>query len=101
MLVERVNGRIAVFLGPEEENEAEEVKTLFPEFTIIVTGLDLVELAAAFSKVDLVVSNDTGPPHLAARWNTDRFDHRRKRGPLRYLPMSSHIEEKSFIDDIE
>lgn len=103
MLVERVNGRIAVFLGPEEENEAEEVKTLFPEFTIIVTGLDLVELAAAFSKVDLVVSNDTGPPHLAALVGTPIVLIIDERGPLRYLPMSREIEvvRSGIIDDIE
>jgi heptosyltransferase I len=103
MLVERVNGRIAVFLGPEEENEADKVKTLFPEFTTIVTGLDLVELAAAFSKVDLVVSNDTGPPHLAALVGTPIVLIIDERGPLRYLPMSREIEvvRSGIIDDIE
>jgi ADP-heptose:LPS heptosyltransferase len=102
-LVDSGDIRIAVFLGPEEENEAGEVKTLFPESTTVVTGLDLVELAAAFSKVDLVVSNDTGPPHLAALVGTPIVLIIDERGPLRYLPMSRDIEvvRSGIIDDIE
>jgi ADP-heptose:LPS heptosyltransferase len=101
-LVKRIDVRIAVFLGPEEEGEADEVEKLFPEFTTIVTGLDLVELAAAFSKVDLVVSNDTGPPHLAALVGTPIVLIIDERGPLRYLPMSRDIEvvRSGIIDNI-
>jgi ADP-heptose:LPS heptosyltransferase len=101
-LVEKGDIRIAVFLGPEEENEADEVKRLFPESTSIVTGLDLVELAAAFSMVDLVVSNDTGPPHLAALVGTPIVLIIDERGPLRYLPMSRDIEivRSGIINDI-
>jgi ADP-heptose:LPS heptosyltransferase len=101
-LVRRGDIRIAVFLGPEEENEADDVKTLFPGSTTIVTGLDLVELAAAFSKVDLVVSNDTGPPHLAALVGTPIVLVIDERGPLRYLPMSREIEvvRSGIIGDI-
>jgi heptosyltransferase-1 len=102
VLVERGDRRIAVFLGPEEEDEVDQVKTLFPESAAIVTGLDLVELAAAFSKVDLVVSNDTGPPHLAALVGTPIVLIIDERGPLRYLPMSRDIEvvRSGIIDNI-
>jgi ADP-heptose:LPS heptosyltransferase len=62
----------------------------------------LIELASIFSKVDLLVSNDTGPPHLAALVGTQIVLIIDERGPLRYLPLSRNIEvvRSGLIEDI-
>jgi ADP-heptose:LPS heptosyltransferase/adenylate kinase family enzyme len=101
-LVEEENVHIAVFLGPEEEHEASEIQRIFPAGTKVVSGLRLIELASIFSKVDLLVSNDTGPPHLAALVGTQIVLIIDERGPLRYLPLSRNIEvvRSGLIEDI-
>jgi heptosyltransferase II len=101
-IVERFDANITVFLGPEEEHEADEIKHRFPTGTKIVSGLRLIELAAIFSKIDLLVSNDTGPPHLAALVGTPIVLVIDERGPLRYLPLIRDIEvvRSGFIENI-
>lgn len=101
-VVERYNARIVVFLGPEEEDETDEIKSRFPTGTTIVTGLKLTDLAAAFSRINLLVSNDTGPPHLAALVGIPIILIIDERGPLRYLPLSEQIEviRNGYIDKI-
>ena len=68
----------------------------------MISRLKLSELAAAFSNIDLLVSNDTGPPHLAAIVGTPIVLIIDERGPLRYLPLSRDIEfvRSGFIDQI-
>jgi len=101
-LVEDQDANIFVFLGPEEEYERESIEGKFPEETTIISGLKLSELAAAFSNIDLLVSNDTGPPHLAAIVGTPIVLVIDERGPLRYLPLSREMEvvRSGFIDQI-
>ncbi|SMC10148.1 glycosyltransferase family 9 protein [Nitratiruptor tergarcus] len=54
---------VLVFFGPKEKRFLH----LFNDKRIIkVYDIDLVELAAALQLCDLVVSNDTGPVHMAA-----------------------------------
>jgi ADP-heptose:LPS heptosyltransferase len=101
-LVKDRDANIFVFLGPEEENESETIEHLFPKETTVISGLTLSELASAFSNIDLLASNDTGPPHLAALVGTTIVLIIDERGPLRYLPLSRDIEvvRSGFIDRI-
>jgi ADP-heptose:LPS heptosyltransferase len=101
-LVENKNAKAFVFLGPEEENERETIARIFPKNTTIVSGLRLGELAAAFSNIDVLVSNDTGPPHLAALVGVPIVLVIDERGPLRYLPLTQDIEvvQSGHIDQI-
>ena len=55
----------AVFWGPGEESLAREVVALAPGAAQLAPPTDLDQLAAAFRAAALVVSNDTGPMHLA------------------------------------
>jgi ADP-heptose:LPS heptosyltransferase len=58
-----------IFLGPEEEG-----------------------LMAAFSCLELLITNDTGPPHLAAIAGARIVLVIDRSGPLRYLPLTKKIE---------
>lgn len=56
-----------VFLGPEERAHARQVRAIFPAHTThIVEHLDVPQLASALARLAVLVSNDTGPVHIAA-----------------------------------
>lgn len=81
-----------VFLGPEEEPIVEKIQAAFGDGVRLLRGLDLFQLSAALSCLDLVVSNDTGPPHLAAVVGTPIVLVIDERAPLRYLPLAEKME---------
>jgi heptosyltransferase-1 len=65
------NLRTVVFLGPEERARAREIRAAFPQRTTsVVERLDIPQLASALARVSVLVSNDTGPVHVAAAVNT-------------------------------
>jgi heptosyltransferase-3 len=57
--------RSVVFWGPGEEALAQEVVAASPDAAELAPPTDLGQLAAAFRAADLIVTNDTGPMHLA------------------------------------
>jgi ADP-heptose:LPS heptosyltransferase len=60
-----------VFLGPEERGRAKEVRAAFPARTTrVVERVDIPQLASALARLALLVSNDTGPVHIAAAVGT-------------------------------
>ena len=62
--------RIAVFVGPEEAAVARQMRDAFSSSALVLEGLTLSQLASATAKLDLLISNDTGPMHLAAAVGT-------------------------------
>jgi ADP-heptose:LPS heptosyltransferase len=84
--------QIVVFLGPEEEAMIDRVRELFGPDAQIVPGLTLSELAAAFAQIDLLISNDSGPAHLAAVIGTPLVLVSDKRAPMTYVPRAEHLE---------
>ena len=53
--------------SPAEEDVSQEVRRQMRNTPVVVTGkTDLSELVAVLSLVDLLVTNDTGPAHIAA-----------------------------------
>jgi ADP-heptose:LPS heptosyltransferase len=62
--------RTVVFLGPEERGLAREVRATFPARTSVIERLDIPQLASALARLSLLVSNDTGPVHIAASVGT-------------------------------
>lgn len=58
--------RVIVFSGPEERAFVSEMRTLFPPATIFFDRLTIPQLVSAQARLTLMVSNDTGPAHLAA-----------------------------------
>jgi ADP-heptose:LPS heptosyltransferase len=62
--------RTVVFLGPEERGLAREVRATFPARTSVIERLDIPQLASALARLSLLISNDTGPVHIAASVGT-------------------------------
>ncbi len=54
-----------IHAGPGEEPLAYTIREIAPQ-TKILSGLSLQELAAALKRCDLLVTNDSGPMHMAA-----------------------------------
>jgi ADP-heptose:LPS heptosyltransferase len=67
---EKTKIRSVVFVGPEEQNIYEEIRALFSGSAILLKDLSLYELTSALARISLLVSNDTGPAHIAAAVNT-------------------------------
>ena len=58
--------RVIVFAGPEERGMVPHMRTVFPRAAIFLDKLTIPELVSVQSRLTLMVSNDTGPAHLAA-----------------------------------
>lgn len=58
--------RVIVFTGPEERSFVPNMRTMFPPATIFFDRLTIPQLVSAQARLTLMVSNDTGPAHLAA-----------------------------------
>jgi heptosyltransferase-2 len=67
MLVEEAGAEVALIGAGEERDVSEEVARLMRARPIFLTGkTDLAQTAAVLSVADLLVTNDTGPAHVAA-----------------------------------
>lgn len=58
--------RVIVFAGPEERGLVSHMRTNFPPATIFFDRLTIPQLVSALARLTLLVSNDTGPAHVAA-----------------------------------
>ena len=106
-LVERENLRVVLFLGPEEKHLRERVMEHFPPETIIFDKLTLAELFAALSLLRVLVSNDTGPMHLAAIAGAAIVLILHESAPVTYLPLTKKLAivnnaaiEKISVEDV-
>jgi len=82
--------RPIVFTGPEERPLIAQIKTLFPRSTIIFDKLTIPQLAAAMARLAVLVSNDTGPMHIAAAVATPVVLLLDRRAPESYIPPGDH-----------
>lgn len=58
--------RVVVFAGPEEREQVPHMRTIFPPNTIFLDRLTIPQLVSAEARLTVLISNDTGPAHLAA-----------------------------------
>jgi ADP-heptose:LPS heptosyltransferase len=61
---------MVVFLGPEEMAVAAEMRKAFYSSALVFDGLTLSQLASVAARLHLLISNDSGPMHLAAAVGT-------------------------------
>ena len=101
-LVREENRRVLVFLGPEEFHLLDEIREKFPPEAIILDKLKLIPLFAALSMVDVLVSNDTGPMHLAAIAGTKIVLIWDNRGNPIFMPLTEKlvVVSSGTIDEI-
>lgn len=95
--------RIVVFLGPEEAGVAGRVRAAFSPSALIFDRLTLSQLASAAANLKLLVSNDSGPMHLAAAVGTPvlLLLGAPVRGPYWFGPVGEHhrvIVQRTLLD---
>jgi heptosyltransferase I len=62
--------RPIIFVGPEERHLVTQIRARFPAACVILDKLTIPQLAAAQARLAVLVSNDTGPVHIAAAVGT-------------------------------
>jgi ADP-heptose:LPS heptosyltransferase len=84
--------RIVVFLGPEEAAVAGQARALFSDSSLVLDTLTLSQLASAAARLKLLISNDSGPMHLAAAVGTPvlLLLGAPVRGPYWFGPVGEH-----------
>jgi ADP-heptose:LPS heptosyltransferase len=99
--------KVFVFLGPEEKPDESSIRQQFGNLAIVVPDLSLIELASAFSTLDLVIGNDTGTTHLAAVSGPRVVMICDERAPDTFAPLGNcsatiktDVIEKITIDDV-
>jgi ADP-heptose:LPS heptosyltransferase len=83
--------QVLVFLGPEEQDIFADVKAKFPSNVAILDDLNLRELFSISSFLKVLVSNDTGPMHLAAVAGAEIVLIIDKNGSLEYSPLTENL----------
>ena len=68
--LEKDGSRMVVFLGPEEMSVADQMHAAFSSSALVLDGLTLSQLASMAARLNLLISNDSGPMHLAAAVGT-------------------------------
>ncbi|MCX5754285.1 MAG: glycosyltransferase family 9 protein [Candidatus Krumholzibacteria bacterium] len=66
LLAGRLDARICVFWGPGEKPLADAIAERIGDAAVVAPPTSLKQLGAMFERCSLVVSNDTGPMHIAA-----------------------------------
>jgi len=92
-LIEKLNAEVVLIGSPDELDVSLEVSSGTRNKLILLTGkTDLAQVAAILSCVDLLVTNDTGPAHLAAALGRPTLVIFGPTNPLTTRPFSSVAE---------
>jgi len=94
--------KVLVFVGPEERELIKDIRRQFPPSVVVLDQLSIPQLAAAQARLVALVSNDTGPMHIAAAVGTPVVLLLDKRAPESYLPQGDfhRVIYNNVIDDI-
>jgi len=77
-----------LFIGPEELQQSKQIRAAFPAATThAIERLDIPQLASALARISVLVSNDTGPVHIAAAVGTPVVVLVGRGGPNGYEPV--------------
>jgi ADP-heptose:LPS heptosyltransferase len=82
---------IEVLIGPEDTALADSFKAALQDRCTINTGVGLRHLIASVQRFAMVVSNDTGPAHIAAACGAPIVLLCHTASPDRYLPLATDL----------
>ncbi len=69
-IVEKHQAKIVLLWGPGERDEAERIKALMAYESVVIPPTNLPQLAAILKRCTALVTNDSGPMHIAASVGT-------------------------------
>ncbi|HXM33833.1 MAG TPA: lipopolysaccharide heptosyltransferase II [Pyrinomonadaceae bacterium] len=91
--IEELGAEVLLIGSPEELEVSTDVSRRMEHAPIVLTGkTDLAEAVAVLSLVDLLVTNDTGPAHIASALNRPTLVIFGPTNPLTTRPFSSSAE---------
>jgi heptosyltransferase I len=106
-LVNNDTVRVVVVLGPEESHMTKQIRDKFPRETILFDKLNIGRLSSLLARLSVLVTNDTGPMHVAAAVGTPVVALFDRRAPMSYKPVgdnnkviSTHILEELTTDHV-
>ncbi|HEX6043123.1 MAG TPA: glycosyltransferase family 9 protein [Pyrinomonadaceae bacterium] len=82
--------RVVVFAGPEEREMVPHMRAIFPPNTIFLDRLTIPQLVSAQARLTVLISNDTGPAHLAAAVGAPVVVILDRPTPHSFVPRGSH-----------
>jgi len=92
-LIEKLNAEVLLIGSPDELDVSLEVSRGMRNELVVLTGkTDLAQVATVLSCVDLLVTNDTGPAHIAAALGRPTLVIFGPTNPLTTRPFSSAAE---------
>jgi ADP-heptose:LPS heptosyltransferase len=86
-LIRNERVRVIVFAGPEERPLIPQMRTVFPASTIFFDRLTIPQLVSAQARLTLLISNDTGPMHIAAAVGTPVVVVMNRPDPHSFIPL--------------
>lgn len=89
-LMRNEGARVLVFAGPEEQSLIQEIRKTFPAGTLVLDRLTIPQLAAGLARLAVLVSNDTGPMHIAAAVGTPVVVILDRPTPHAFVPIETH-----------
>ena len=89
-LIRNNSVRVVVFAGPEERPLVPQMRTLFPSSTIFFDSLTIPQLVSAQARLTLLITNDTGPMHVAAAVGTPVVVIMDRPDPHSFTPVGNH-----------
>jgi ADP-heptose:LPS heptosyltransferase len=98
--------RVIVFSGPEERAFVSEMRAVFPPATIFFDRLTIPQLVSAQARLTLLVSNDTGPAHLAAAAGAPVLVIMNRLTPHNFIPLGDQHRfvygdiSKTTVDEV-
>jgi ADP-heptose:LPS heptosyltransferase len=94
--------KIVVFAGPEERAIVKEMREKFGKGVIIFDRLTIPQLASALARLAVLISNDTGPMHIASAVGASVVVLLDRRAPKSYLPIEGRHQFifSSAIQDV-
>lgn len=90
-IADSTEATVEIFLGPEEASDGKAIEASLSDRCSVVSGLSLAELAGQFSRLSCLVSNDTGPLHIAAASGTPIILLLQNAAPDRYRPLTKDL----------
>jgi len=82
--------QVVVIVGPEEKDFISKAEKIFPVETCFLDKLTLTELAATMTRFSVLISNDTGPMHVAAAIGTPVVVLINHPTLVAYVPIGEH-----------
>ncbi len=94
-IIKEFNCKILLLWGPDDKNEAQEIKRMMEHEAILASPTTLSEMSALIEKCDILIANDSGPMHISVALNTPVLS---LHGPTNPILQGPYGEKHEWIN---